>query len=134
MRSIRLVCALMFAMVLLFLSGLHVYWALGGKWGSSATIPTSGDRRTFNPTPRATYAVAFLLFVAAVTVCGQGSLFANRQWSAWFGFGSWCICAVFLLRAMGNFKTFGVFKTVHGTPSPFGTHAFIRLCAWPSQC
>jgi hypothetical protein len=129
MRSIRPVCASVFAVALLFLSGLHVYWALGGKWGSSATVPTIGDRRTFNPSARATYAVAFLLFIAAVTVWGQASAFVKGPWLTWFAFGSWCISGVFLLRAVGNLKTFGVFKTVHGTPfASWDTRLYTPLC------
>jgi hypothetical protein len=97
--------------------------------GIFPTIPTIGDRRTFNPTSRATYAVALLLFVAAVIVWGQANLFPNRPWSVWFSFGSWCISGVFLLRTIGNFKTFGVFKTVQGTTLAFwDTHLYTPLC------
>ena len=116
MRSIRLVSALMLISVMLFLAGLHVYWALGGKWGTFAAVPTIEGRRTINPTPLATSVVAFLLVVGAVAICARVGMFATGAWSAWFGFASWCLCGVFLLRAIGNRQTFGLFKAVHGTP------------------
>jgi hypothetical protein len=129
MRFIRLICALLFAMVLLFLAGLHVYWALGGKWGTFATIPTIEGRRTINPTPLATFVVAFLLVIGAVTICGKAGLLPTGAWSAYFSFASWCLCGVFLLRAIGNMKTFGLFKTVHGTPFAYwDTHLYSPLC------
>jgi len=129
MRSIRLVCALVFAAVLLFLAALHVYWALGGGWGSSATVPTIEGRRTINPTRLATYVVAFLLVVSAVIICGQAHLFATGSFSALFRLGSWCLCGVFLLRTMGNFKTFGIFKTVDGTAFAYwDTRLYSPLC------
>jgi Protein of unknown function (DUF3995) len=128
-RSIRLVCALVFAAVLLFLAALHVYWALGGDWGSSVTVPTMEGRRTINPIRLATYAVAFLLVMGAVIICGQVHLFATGRFSALFRPGSWCLCAVFFLRALGNFKTFGIFKTVYGTAfADWDTRLYSPLC------
>jgi hypothetical protein len=114
-RSIPLLCALLLAAVLLFLAALHVYWAMGGNWGSAVTVPTIAGRRVINPTPFATYVVAFLLVMAALIICGQANLFATGRFSALFYIGSWCLCGVFLLRTMGDFNTFGIFKTVHGT-------------------
>jgi len=129
MRSIRLVCALVFAAVLLFLAALHVYWALGGDWGNSVTVPTIAGRRTINPTRLATYVVAFLLVAGTVIICGQAHLFATGRYSALFRLGSWCLCGVFLLRTMGNFKTFGIFKTVDGTAFAYwDTRLYSPLC------
>jgi hypothetical protein len=51
MRSIRLISALMLITVIPFLAGLHVYWALAGKWGTFAAVPTIEGRRTIDPTP-----------------------------------------------------------------------------------
>jgi hypothetical protein len=129
LRPIRLICALVFAAVILFLAGLHVYWALGGKWGSFATIPTIDGHHTINPTPLATLVVALLLVIGAVTICGQAGLFVTGSWSPLFRFGAWCLCGVFLLRTVGNLKTFGFFKTVHGTPFAYwDTRLYSPLC------
>jgi hypothetical protein len=127
--SLRSICALVFAAVLLFLAGLHVYWALGGKWGSFATVPTIADRRTFDPTPLATCAVAFSLVIGAATICGRVGMFTTGYWSALFRFGAWCVCGAFLLRAVGDLKMFGLLKTVHGTPFAYwDTRLYSPLC------
>ena len=119
----------MFAAVLASLAGLHVYWALGGKWGSFATVTIIADRRTFDPTPLATCVVAFSLVIGAATICGRVGLFATGSWSALFRFGAWCVCGAFLLRALGDLKTFGLFKTVHGTPFAYwDTRLYSPLC------
>ncbi len=129
MRSFRLICALIFAAVLLFLSCLHVYWALGGTWGNSATVPTIEGRRTINPGPLATCVVALLLFMGAITICGRVGLFATGPLSVLFHAGAWCLCAVFFLRSIGNLKTFGFLKTVHGTPFAYwDTRLYSPLC------
>jgi Protein of unknown function (DUF3995) len=125
----RLISALVFAAVLLFLSGLHVYWALGGTWGSSATIPTVNGRRAINPSPLATFFVAFLLAAGAVTMCGGANLFNAGSFAGAFRFGTWCLLGVFLLRSVGNLKTFGFFKSVQGTQFAYwDTHLYSPLC------
>ncbi|MGM1022162.1 MAG: hypothetical protein ACQEXV_16845 [Bacillota bacterium] len=35
--------------VLFILSGMHVYWAVGGKRGSKAAIPSTGTALLFEP-------------------------------------------------------------------------------------
>ena len=129
MRSIPLLCALVFAAVLLFLAALHVYWAMGGNWGSSVTVPTIAGRRVINPSPFATYVVAFMLVMAAFIICGQAHLFATGRLSPLFRIASWCLCGVFLLRTVGDFKTFGIFKTMHATAFAFwDTRLYSPLC------
>jgi hypothetical protein len=128
-RSIQLLSASVFAAVRLFLAALHVYWARGGDWGSSVIVPTISGRRIINPTPLATYIVAFLLVMGAVTVCGEVHLFTTGRFSPLFHIASWCLCGVFLLRAVGNFNTFGIFKTVRETAFAYwDTHLFSPLC------
>jgi hypothetical protein len=129
LQSVRLICASVFTAVLLFLSGLHVYWAVGGTWGNSATIPTVNGRPTLNPSPLATYLVAFLLAAGAVIMCGRAGLFNARPVGLLFRVGSWCLFAVFLLRSIGNLKTFGFLKSVQGTTFAYwDTHLYSPLC------
>lgn len=114
---------------MLFLSALHVYWALGGDWGSAVTIPTVAGRRTLNPSPLATYVVAFLLASAALVICGEARLFSTGPWAWFFHAGAWCIAGVFLLRTVGNFSTFGFFKRLTDTPFAYwDTRLYSPLC------
>lgn len=129
MSSVRWICALAFAAVLLFLAALHVYWALGGKSGKFATVPTVEGRRTLDPTPLATCVVALLLVLGAATICGRAGLFAIGSRSALFRFGAWCVCGAFLLRTVGDLRTFGLFKTVGGTLFAYwDTRLYTPLC------
>jgi uncharacterized protein DUF3995 len=129
MHSIAAICGSIFSGVTLILAALHVYWALGGRWGSGATLPTIEGRRTLNPTPLGTAAVAALLALSAATICGKAGMFATGRYSAYLGDGSWGVCGVFLLRAVGNFKTFGFFKRVRGTDfADWDTRLYSPLC------
>jgi len=108
--------AIALASVLAFLSGLHIYWALGGRWGWGAAIPQVDGRPAFTPSRFATLLVALGLAAAAVLpLVRTGALpFVVpawlSQWSAVF------LALIFLIRAVGDFRLVGFFKRVRGTP------------------
>ncbi|WP_262384858.1 DUF3995 domain-containing protein [Paenibacillus terrae] len=60
--------------ILFILSGMHVYWAFGGKRGSKAAIPSTGTALLFEPSKTGTAIVAILLAVAAWFVFELGEL------------------------------------------------------------
>ena len=109
--------ALIVASVLLFLSGLHVYWSFGGLWGSAAVVPTkaNSNAQLFEPSPFATLVVALALLTAALVVLLRAEIFPLPlpSWTAQIG--AWVIAAVFLLRATGDFRYVGFFKKVRNT-------------------
>jgi hypothetical protein len=128
-NAVRLAAACVFSSVLLSLSGLHVYWATGGRWGTGPTVPVLNGRRTIHPTPLATCAVAILLAAGAAIMAGEARLFPTGRWSPIFHLGAWCLCIVFLGRAVGNFQTLGFFKRIGGTAfARWDTHLYSPLC------
>ena len=101
--------------VLGLLSALHVYWAVGGRWGIAAAIPTDGGRPLFSPSPAATWAVAAALAIAAIVPLVRGGLVAvpvTPRVSAW---ASAVLAGVFFVRAVGDFRLVGFFKRGRGT-------------------
>jgi hypothetical protein len=112
--------SLLFAIPLVSILGalslLHAYWALGGRWGSAYTVPTVGGRRIFDPSPQATWVVCALLAFAAILVIGKAKWIGLSPMPALFQAGVWGLSLVFVLRAIGNLRTFGFFKSVTGTP------------------
>jgi hypothetical protein len=98
------------------LSALHAYWALGGRWGSSNTIPIVRGRRSFEPSQAATWAMCALLGMAVVVVIGKLVWIGPAALRMLFDIGVWGLSLVFLLRAIGDLRTFGFFKSVTGTP------------------
>ena len=73
--------------------------------------------------------VAALLLIGAATIGGRAALFETRSGSPLFHFGAWALAVVFLLRGIGNLKTFGFFKVVHGTPFAYwDTRFYSPLC------
>jgi hypothetical protein len=86
------------APILTLLGVLHLYWACGGTWGKSATVPTIDGKPVIHPTPLTTVIVAVGLFAMAALVAVKIAL--------------WLIAAIFFLRALGDFRYVGFFKRV----------------------
>lgn len=100
-----LVCGLF-----ILLAFLHVYWAIGGRWGSDKVIPRVDDQPLFTPGPAITLLVALGLFGIAILTYilgfyGGGSLFGN-----YIIYVAWLLVFIFSLRAIGDFKLIGFFK------------------------
>lgn len=119
-----LVFAIPLAGILAVLSLLHAYWALGGHWGKAYAVPVVRGRRSFNPTPLATWVVCGLLGGAAILVIA-----ASQRRLLLLDVGLWGLAGVFALRAIGNLRTFGFFKTIRGTPfARWDTCLYSPLC------
>ncbi len=104
------------ALVFGALSLLHVAWAVGIRVGRGTAIPEREDGApTFRPGPASTFAVAGLLFVAALLVTQRVGL--GRGWipAALVVPGCWVLAAAFILRAIGEFRYVGFFKRVRST-------------------
>jgi hypothetical protein len=116
--------------IFLFLSILHFYWAFGGVLWYDAVMPTSTNGlNRMNPGKGATIIVAVgLMVLALITIGSQGWLdkYVKR---ALFSYGTLINAIIFLVRAIGDFKFIGFFKTVKWTR--FGmndTNFFSPLC------
>lgn len=95
----------------LFLSGIHFYWAFGGKWGASAVIPTKDDTQAvMNPGIVATLIVALglLAFGLLPLILTEIIHFPIPLWLS--NSGLWIIAGIFTLRAIGEFNYVGFFK------------------------
>jgi hypothetical protein len=125
----RLLFAIPLTVILAALSLLHAYWALGGRWGTAYTVPTISGRRSFDQSPLATWLVSGLLGLAVIIVIGESGWIAPGPLAALFQIGAWGLGLVFLLRAVGNLRTFGFFKVVKGTPfADWDTWFYSPLC------
>lgn len=98
-------------LLFLFLSGIHFYWAFGGKWGAGAVIPTKDDTQAvMNPGMVATLVVAVgLLAFGLLPLIISGTIHVPIP--LWLHHsGLWMIAGVFTLRAIGEFNYVGFFK------------------------
>ncbi len=118
---------LLLATVFLLLSGVHFYWAMGGKWWLSNALPMNeqGDH-VLKPSKVPTT-------IVGVGLLGFGSfyiaLFLGTSVSVITSVVGWIIPSVFFLRAIGDFKYVGFFKRVKSTPfSKYDSRFYVPLC------
>ena len=92
------------------LAATHVYWALGGRKGSAAAVPTVGGRPLFVPSRLGTLTVAAALFLAAWVIAGTAGVVAAVVPDSVLRGLTFAISVLFLGRAIGDFRTGGVFR------------------------
>ncbi len=124
-RFLGILLAVVFAILSLF----HIFWAAGGQLGGKAAIPTMNGERLFNPSAFGTILVAAALLLAMLVVLGQIGIWSANL-PAWiFRFGVLGISLLFLLRAIGDFRYLGFFKSVSETDfARSDTWLFSPLC------
>ncbi len=116
--------------IFLLLSLLHFYWAFGGQLWYQDVLPTnSSGLKRLNPSIAAGLIIALgLLFLALITIANQG-LFDKYIKGKYFRYGTLVIAVIFLLRAIGDFKFIGFFKTIIRTRFAINdTQIFSPLC------
>jgi hypothetical protein len=117
------------AAILTMLGLIHLYWAAGGRAGSTAALPERSGQPTFQPGPIVTVGVAGGLFAAAGVLLTRLELVRTPVNQRWASRGAWTIAMLFGLRALGDFQYVGVFKRVQGTPfARWDTALYTPLC------
>ena len=120
-------------LIFLFLSGMHIYWAFGGQWASSAVIPTREDNYVATmPGIIPTLFVALGLLGFGFTALLQVMIF-NAELPAWLTairtYGLWIIAVIFIIRAIGDFNYVGFFKKIRHTKFAVNdTKLYTPLC------
>jgi hypothetical protein len=93
---------------------IHVYWSLGGRFAAAAAIPEVDGKPAFTPSRTATFMVALGLFAAGYVICAAGHIVASpiAPFSRLMAFA---LSALFLARAVGDFRLVGFFKRVRAS-------------------
>jgi hypothetical protein len=128
---LQTIVAWLLTLVFAALGALHVYWALGGRTGGDAAVPTgAGGAALFTPSPAGTVAVAVALALAAWIAAVSGGLARAVGPRSLYAVGAWGLAAVLLARAVGDFRYVGLFKRVRGTPfAAMDDRLYTPLCA-----
>lgn len=115
--------------LLLLLSLLHAYWGFGGRWGWDAALPERDGVKVLKPH-------AFDCFVVAIGLAGFAGLHLHRMgWLPvglpnWLTqYGLWAVGGLFLLRALGDFRYVGLFKSIRSSRfAQLDTRFYVPLC------
>ncbi|RDI14652.1 DUF3995 domain-containing protein [Flavobacterium sp. AG291] len=102
--------------IFIMLSFIHVYWAINGSLGKEDVIPTLPDgKAVFEPGIVGTFAVAALLGIFAFVTVGDLGIYNDYLSDDFIKYATLAIGILFLLRAIGDFKYVGFFKTIKET-------------------
>jgi hypothetical protein len=115
--------AILLAMVLVALAGLHAYWVLGGSWGKAVALPERDGGPLFRPLGAVTLLVAGALLTAAACAVVRGGVVAAPGTELAAQVGCWVLAVIFGLRAIGEGTYIGFLKRVRNT-------AFARNDTW----
>jgi len=99
-----------------FLSVIHFYWGLGGKWGANAAIPSkANNEKVINPKLFECFVVAFGLLGFGLFILVKTKLLSFYLPNWLMKYGLEILSTIFILRAIGDFRYVGFFKKIKST-------------------
>lgn len=128
------ILAFVLTALFLFLSFLHIYWALGGQWSIEKIIPEKFKESFYNSKSKtgfmlATFVVAFgLMSIAWLTAAYVGKMKSPFSHPV-HRYLLMVVSGLFLLRAIGDFNMVGLFKSQKiGLFAYWDSKLFVPLC------
>jgi hypothetical protein len=100
------------AAILVTLAAVHAYWAGGGHQLKSAAIPEREGEALFAPSVVGTALVALALFAAALLIALRLGVIVVPIPAIVSTVDCWLLAAIFIMRAIGEFRYVGFFKRV----------------------
>lgn len=129
-----IVLSSLLSLVFLILAIIHLNWAIGNTWGLDNALPSDEHgTRLFTPGRFMTLSVALGLLGFCFFYFINPEPGNPNNWI--FDYGRWIIPAVFLLRALGDFKYVGFFKKIrHTNFAKMDTKYYTPLCLAIALC
>ncbi|WP_420400373.1 DUF3995 domain-containing protein [Flagellimonas sp.] len=121
------VLAIMLSVVLIFLAVLHFYWSIFGIKDPEAVLPKNVKSNTVKtPGKLMAVAVGVILLGFAFVYINKVIGYVSHPWLQYISIG---IAFVFIVRAFGDFKYVGFFKTAKNSKfSILDTKYYSPLC------
>ena len=125
-----MILPILLSLILIGLGIIHFNWVIGGKFGFSESLPTKENgERVLNPKKIDSAIVGIGLTACGIFYVLKSGLIEYNLPEWIMIYGSWIIPIVFLLRAIGEFKYIGFFKSVRKTDfGKLDTKLFSPLC------
>lgn len=117
-------------LIFIVLALIHFNWVIGNTWGFDQSLPTDTQgERLFTPGKIDSAIVGFGLTAFGFFYLLQTG-FVSIEIPLWIEkYATWIIPAIFLLRALGDFKYLGFFKKIKDTQfGKIDTKFFAPLC------
>ncbi|KQC28483.1 DUF3995 domain-containing protein [Flagellimonas eckloniae] len=121
------VITILISIVLIFLAVLHFYWAAFGIKDPSKIIPTRiNEKRVMAPGKFGAIIVGIILLFFAFIFINKILMYIDSDWTGYVAKG---IGILFIVRAFGDFKYVGFFKSAKNSKfSVLDTRYYSPLC------
>lgn len=121
------VIAIFISITLIFLAGLHFYWAIFGIKNPSTVLPTNlKSNKVKSPGKFGAVFVGIALLFFAFVFINKVSVYIESDWLSYATIG---IGLLFIIRALGDFKYVGFFKSAKNSRfSALDTRYYSPLC------
>jgi hypothetical protein len=125
-----MILSILLSLILILLGMIHFNWVIGGKFGFEESLPTKENgERVLNPKRIDSAIVGIGLTAFGIFYMLKSGLIEYNLPEWIMKYGSWIIPTIFLLRAIGEFKYVGFFKSVKETDfGKLDTKLFSPLC------
>ncbi|MEO8773654.1 MAG: DUF3995 domain-containing protein [Gelidibacter sp.] len=108
-----MILSILLSVLLIGLGLIHFNWVIGGKFGFAESLPTKENgERVLNPKRIDSAIVGIGLMAFGVFYIFQSQILSYNLPVWLIKYGGWIIPLLFLLRAIGEFKYVGFFKSV----------------------
>ena len=111
-----MILSILLSLILIVLGMIHLNWVIGGKFGYVESLPTKENgERVLNPKKIDSAIIGIGLIAFGIFYMIESGLieYSLPEWI--IKYGGWIIPIIFLLRAVGEFKYVGFFKSVRKT-------------------
>ncbi|TXN35076.1 DUF3995 domain-containing protein [Flagellimonas hymeniacidonis] len=121
------VLSMLISITFIFLAGLHFYWAVFGIKDPSKVIPTKEtSNKVKSPGKLAAAFVGIVLLFFAFVFINKEIVYVETDWMHYVPIG---IGILFIIRALGDFKYVGFFKSAKNSKfSALDTRYYSPLC------
>ena len=124
--------SLILSLVFLLISGIHVYWAFGGKWGIDKVLPTKNGNRLFEAGTIGTLLVACIFIALFLWVQANAGGLNIDLLTINYNIVSIFLSTIFLIRAVGDFRYIGLFSREKSKFQRWDKRLFSPLCIFIS--
>lgn len=125
-----MILSILLSLILIGLGLIHFNWVIGGKFGFSESLPIKENgERVLNPKKIDSAIVGIGLTAFGIFYVLKSGLFVYDLPEWIMKYGGWIIPIIFILRAIGEFKYVGFFKSIKKTDfGKLDTKLFSPLC------
>ena len=118
------------ALIFTIISGFHFYWAMGGKVGFDVVLPSNMEGiKSLNPSKLITFIAACVFLSVAIFYLIKAHLIHLPLPELMINYGLYLLAIVLIIRAIGDFKYVGFFKSIKNTPfAIYDTKYYSPLC------